>query len=272
MFIIAKKRGGILDKRKVIYYDDELNDEFSVAQITPKRIDESYKYIHTSIFKRFTRFFWYRVVATPLAFLYTKVFFCHTVMGREKLKEYKNTGYFIYGNHTQDIGDAFIPSMLNFPKENYTIVHANNVSMPFLGRVTPSMGALPLPDGMAAYKNFLSAIETRINQNHAVVIYPEAHIWPYYTGIRPFKDTSFSYPVKHSAPSFCFTNTYQKRAFGKKPKIVTYIDGPFFPDTSLPLREQKKHLRDQIYNTMCARAKNSTVVCIKYIKRGNENG
>ncbi len=261
-----------MEKRKVIYYTDELNDEFSVAQITPKKIDESYKYIDTSLFKRFTHFFWYRIVATPMAFLYTKMFFHHTVMGREKLKQYKNIGYFIYGNHTQDIGDAFIPHMLDFPKENYTIVHPNNVSMPLLGKVTPSMGAIPLPDSMAAYKNFLNAIETRITQNHAVVIYPEAHIWPYYTGIRPFTDTSFSYPVKLGVPSFCFTNTYQNRVFSKKPRIVTYIDGPFFPDTSLPLRERKKHLRDQVYETMRARAKNSTVVRIKYIKRGNENG
>ncbi|MBO5402897.1 MAG: hypothetical protein J6A85_06990 [Clostridia bacterium] len=261
-----------MDKRKVIYYTDELNDEFSVAQITPRKIDGSYKYIHTSPFKRLTHFFWYRIVATPCAFLYTKVVFGHTAVGKEKLKKYEKIGYFIYGNHTQIIGDAFIPSMLNFPKENYVIVHPNNVSMPFLGRVTPSMGALPIPDGMDGYKNFLNAIETRIKQNHAVVIYPEAHIWPYYTGIRPFKDTSFSYPVKLGRPVFCFTNTYQKPAFGKEPKIVTYIDGPFFPDSSLPFREQKKQLRDQVYNAMCRRAESSTEVCINYIKEEKDNG
>lgn len=261
-----------MDKRKVIYYDDELNDEFSVAQITPRKIDGNYKYIHTSFFKRFTHFFWYRVVATPLAFLYTKLWFHHKVLGREKLKEYAQKGYFIYGNHTQDIADAFIPSMLNFPQDNYVIVHPNNVSMPFLGRVTPSMGALPLPDDMAAYKNFIKAVETRISQNHAVVIYPEAHIWPYYTGIRPFTDVSFVYPVKYETPVFCFTNTYQKRRFGKKPKIVTYIDGPFFADTSLPPREQKRALRDEVHSCMCKRSENSTVVQIKYIKREDGNG
>ena len=29
---------------KTIYYDDELNNEFSEAQITPKKIDGNYKY------------------------------------------------------------------------------------------------------------------------------------------------------------------------------------------------------------------------------------
>lgn len=256
-----------MDKRTVIYYDDELNDEFSVAQITPKRIDGSYRYINDSPFKKFTHFFWYRVVATPMAFLYTKWAFHHQIVGKQVLQSYRRTGYFLYGNHTQDIGDALMPSMLNFPKDDYVIVHPNNVSMPYLGRITPSLGALPLPDDMTAYRHFLSAVEQRIAEGHAVVIYPEGHIWPFYTGIRPFTEVSFSYPVKCRAPVFCFTNTYQKRRRSKKPKIVTYVDGPFFPDATLSPREQKQHLRDQVYACMCERAKCSTVTRIQYIKR-----
>ena len=261
-----------MDKRKIIYYNDELNDEFSLAKITPKKIDENYCYIHNSLFKRFTHFFWYRIVATPIAFCYLKIVFGHKVVGRSIFKKYKNTGYFLYANHTQDIGDAFIPSMLNFPKDDYVIVHPNNVSMPYLGKITPSLGALPLPDDRTAHRKFIRAIETRIAQRCAVVIYPEAHIWPYYTKIRPFTDGSFAYPIKLNVPTFCFTNTYQKRRFGKKPKIVTYIDGPFFADESLPAKEQKRQLRNKVYKTMCQRAKNSNVIKIKYIKRDEENG
>lgn len=261
-----------MDKRKVIYYDDELNDEFSVAQITARKIDSRYQYIHESAFKKFTHFFWYRIVATPIAFLYTKIVFHHKIVGKNAFKQCKDTGYFMYGNHTQDIGDAFIPSMLNFPKDDYVIVHPNNVSIPVIGKVTPSLGALPLPDDMAAYKNFIQAVEKRIAQKNTVVIYPEAHIWPYYTKIRPFGDKSFAYPVKSGSPVFCFTNTYQKRGFSKRPKIVTYIDGPFYPDESLPVKERKQTLRNQVYECMCERAKNSTGIQIKYIKRGSEDG
>ena len=261
-----------LDKRKVIYYGDELNDEFSVAQITPKTIDGSYRYINDSFIKRFTHFFWYRIVATPIAFIYTRLVFRHKIVGKESLRSCKDSGYFIYGNHTQDIADAFIPSMLNFPKTDYVIVHPNNVSMPFLGKVTPSMGALPLPDDMTAYRSFLKAIEKRISQKHCVVIYPEAHIWPYYTKIRPFTDVSFAYPVKLDAPVFCFTNTYQKSRFSREPKIVTYIDGPFYPDPSLPPREQKQKLRNTVYDCMCKRAELNTVECIKYMKKVEKDG
>ena len=260
------------DKRKIIYYHDELNDEFSTAQITPKTIGADYKYIHTSAIKRFTHFFWYRIIFTPIAYFHTKLVHCHKVVGRQKLKALRDVGYFMYGNHTQAIGDAFIPNMLNIPKDNYVIVHPNNVSMPLLGRITPSLGALPLPDDMVAYRNFLSAVETRIKQKHVVVIYPEAHIWPYYVGIRPFTDVSFHYPVKLDAPVFCFTNTYQVRRFGKKPRIVTYIDGPFYPDKTLPVKQRKTALRDKVYECMSERAKMSEVEWIKYIKEEKGNG
>lgn len=258
------------DKREVIYYSDELNDEFSVAQITPKKIDGSYAYCRDSAFGRFARFFWYRVVFTPIAFAYVKLAFRHKVVGAEVLKPFADKGYFIYGNHTQDIGDAFMPNVMNFPKRNYVIVHPNNVSMPFLGRLTPFLGALPLPDDMEAARNFSAAVDRRISEGHCVVIYPEAHIWPYYTGIRPFKDDSFYYPIKAGVPAFCFTNTYQKRKRGRKPRIVTYIDGPFYPDGTLPKRQQKKELRDRIYQCMTERARLSNVEVIKYIKKDEE--
>ena len=260
-----------MDKRKVIYYTDELNDEFSLAEITPRVIDKNYIYVHSSLFKKFTRFFWYRVVFFPIAILYSIIKFRHKVANQGVIKPYKRGGYFLYGNHTQDIGDAFMVQRINKSKGKYVIVHPNNVSMPVLGKLTPSLGALPLPDDMAAYKSFIMAIETRIKQNKCVVIYPEAHIWPYYTGIRPFVDTSFQYPIKLGAPTFCFTNTYQKRRFSKKPRIVTFVDGPFFPKKELSAKEQRIDLRNQVYRCMCERAKSSNVEWIQYIKKEIKN-
>lgn len=256
-----------MDRRKVIYYSDEHNDEFSVAQITPREIDADYVYIHNSRFKKFTHFFWYRIVATPIAFAYVKLFFGHTARGRHKLKKHLHDGYFMYGNHTQDIADTFIPNVINFPQTDYVIAHANNVSMPVLGKITPSLGALPLPDGIGAYRNFIEAVETRISQGHTVVIYPEAHIWPYYTRIRDFPDTSFAYPAKLGVPVYCFTNTYHRRKLTGGAKIITYIDGPFYPDMTKSVRARRKELREKVYKTMCRRAEKSDYVQIKYIKR-----
>ena len=41
----------------MIYYDDELNNEFSTAQITPKTIGDDYVYVRDSVFEKFIHFF-----------------------------------------------------------------------------------------------------------------------------------------------------------------------------------------------------------------------
>ena len=75
------------------------------------------------------------------------------------------------------------------------------------------------------------------------------------------------YPVQLNVPVFCFTNTYQKRKHNKTPRIVTYVDGPFFPDTNLSAQEQRRQLHSQILGTMKERCKNSNVELIQYIKK-----
>ena len=255
-----------MKEQTVYYYKDELNDEFSSAKITPKHIGDDYKYIRSSFFDKIARFFWYRLIFTPAAKFYSTFIARQKIVNKRLLKKFKFTGYFLYGNHTHDLGDALTPHFTNFPKHNYVIVHANNVSMPFLGKLTPYLGALPLPDTKEAYKNFISAIKKRIKEKKCVIIYPEAHIWPYYTKIRPFGDVSFTYPQKLEVPVFCFTNTYHKRRFSKKPKVITYVDGPFYPNTDLSPKEQRKHLRDQVYECMCERAKTSTYEFVRYEK------
>ncbi len=256
-----------MPKPKIVYYTDEQNDEFSTANITPRRIDESYCYVHSSAFKRFTHFFWYRIVAMPLALLYTRIKFGQRVEGGECLKRAADTGYFLYGNHTQIIGDPLLPQRLDRRRDKYMIVHPDNVSMPILGRLTPSMGALPLPDTLTASKNFMAAISQRLAEKKAIVIYPEAHIWPYYTGIRPFPDTSFHYPVKYGAPVYCFTNTYRKRRFRRTPRIVTVVRGPFFADPNLRAAQARRELRDRVYAAMCADAALSDAAYIEYRKK-----
>lgn len=255
------------EEQKVVYYRDELEEEFAGDDITPKVIDKNYRYERSAL----SRIFWYRIVALPLAFLYMKVYFHHKIVNKEVLRQAKGQPYFMYGNHTHFAADALVPTLANLPRPVSVIVHPNNVSMPFLGRITPSLGALPLPDDGEAAKNFMRALKRRMEKKQCVMIYPEAHIWPYYTDIRPFKDLSFRYPVSYRVPVFSLTNTYQKRKFGKRPKMVTYIDGPFYPDESLSAKEQKRQLRDMVYGRMKERAENNEVVCIRYEKiKGNE--
>lgn len=254
-------------EQKIIYYEDELNDEFAGDNIIPRKIDENYNYGDNSFWWKLKSFFWYRIIAHPIAFFFLYFYYHLKFVNKNVLKSYKHSAKFLYGNHTNNLADALIPTFLQDPNKNFVIVNPNNVSMPILGKITPYLGAIPLPDTISATKNFMKIIEMRIQSKNTITIYPEAHIWPFYTKIRPFTDLSFRYPVSYKVPVFCFTNTYQKRKFSKTPKIVTYIDGPFFADENLPPKERRKKLRDEVFEKMTERSKNNNVEIIKYIKK-----
>ena len=258
-------------KQKVIYYQDELNDEFAGVVRNTIKIDNDYEYIKKSSLWNLTSFFVHRIIMIPVAFIYTKLKFHHKVINKKVLKQAKDSGYFLYGNHTLMGGDAFIPNVVGLPKRTYTVVHPDNLSKKGIKTFLEMNGALPTPATSGAMKNFINAIEKRVIEGNVIQIYPEAHIWPYYTKIRPFKSISFRYPVKFDEPTFCFTNTFHKRKFSKKPKVITYVDGPFYPDKSLPAKEQELDLRNQVYNAMCERAKLNTYEYVKYIKKENTN-
>lgn len=255
-----------MKNNRIIYYENELGDEFSSAHIVPIVIDERYKYSHGS-FWDFCSFLFQNIFSVPIKYLYAKFKFNIKYIGKDKFKICKDTGYFIYANHTQEFADTFIPSLANFPKRNFFIVNPENVSMKGLKTIVPLLGAIPIPGNTKSFRNFMGALKECISNNRSITIYPEAHIWPYYTKIRPFKDTSFIYPVIMDVPIYTITNTYHKRNSNGKVKIITYIDGPFFPNKELNKKKAQKELRDIAYETMVNRSKNSTYEFIKYLKK-----
>lgn len=259
------------NEKNVIYFNDELNDEFSKAKIIPRKIDGRFKY-NKSAFWEFWSFLIQNVLSMPIKILYLKIKFNHKYIGTEKFKKYRKEGFFIYSNHTQVFSDTFTPSVAVYPKRNFLIVNPANISLKGTGWLVELLGAIPIPEGIEAYKNFLNRIKNRIDKGYSISIYPEAHIWPYYTKIRPFKDVSFKYPVQLNTPVFCITNTYQeeknlKNKLKKKISMVSYIDGPFFPDNSLNKKEAQEKLRDEVYKKMCERSKNNNVEKIIYKKK-----
>jgi len=258
-------------KRKVIYYKDELSDDFSGVTRKTIKIDDKYKYIKKNILWKMSALIVYRIFIVPFAYLYMKLKFHHKCVNINVLKKRKKSGKgcFVYGNHTLMAGDAFIPNLINLPRRTYTVVHPDNISVKITKPIIEMCGALPLPDTITATRNFLEAMDVRLREGCVIQIYPEAHVWPYYTRIRPFGSSCFRYPIKLDVPVFCITNTYHKRKLSKIPKVVTYIDGPFVVDKNLPPKEQEQRLRDMVFDAMCERSKNTTYEYYEYKKEEN---
>ena len=176
----------------------------------------------------------------------------------------------MYGNHTQIPGDGFIPNIITFPKKTHIIVSPDNVALRGTRTLMMMLGAMPTPTNLKGFGAFEKAIAQRIKEKCAIVVYPEAHIWPYYTGIRPFVSTSFRYPAKDEKAAFAFTVTYRSSKKGK-PRIVVYIDGPFYSDAE-NARAREKDLRNKVYDAMCARAyTEDNYTFVEYIKKEEES-
>ncbi|MCQ2799701.1 MAG: glycosyltransferase [Bacilli bacterium] len=242
---IANYRGN----KKTYFYHDEIHDDFAGTNIKTIKIPDNYKYIHKNPFYKVGEFF-INLIAIPLVYLILKVWYLQKVKNKSVLKEAKKQGYFLYMNHTNYMLDAYNPPVYAFPRRAKIIVNPDAISIKGIGTIVKMLGAIPVPTSLATFKSFKSSIKTFIDKKQVVAIYPEAHIWPYYTDIRPFGNESFHYPVDANAPSFTLTNIYVKRRFSKRPKVVSYFDGPFYPDTSLPRNERIKKLRDEIYESM----------------------
>ena len=261
------------DKNKTIYYSDELNDDFASLGIKKKPLGDDFEYIHKNILWNTCSFVIYRMIAQPLVFVFVKVAHRQRFKNRKVLNTAKKTGAFIYANHTNMLLDAFVPNIVKLRKRGYILVGPDTTSIPGLKNIVEMVGAIPLGQTLSENKEMLECINHRIAKNKGfITIYPEAHIWPYYTGIRDFKAGSFSYPCYTDTPVFAMTNCYQKKLIGKHPKVVTFVDGPFYPDKNLPMKERKEKLRKQCYDTMVKRAKeNSTYSYIVYEKKDLEN-
>lgn len=254
-------------KKRTLYYTDELSDDFAGTRIETKPVPANFKYVHRNPFWRFAAFVLYRLIVLPAAWLIGKVRYGTKIKNKKLLKQVKGRGCFLYANHTLVTGDAFHPNVAVCPRKAYIVVGADTVSIRGFRNIVAMLGAIPLPSGRAGYRAFTDAISLRVRQKQAVVIYPEAHIWPYYTGIRPFGSESFFYPVKAQAPVFALTTVHKKRRFRTLPKCELYFDGPFYPDPALSVAEQKQALRDEVYAAMTARAALSDYDRVRYVKR-----
>lgn len=261
-------------KKQIVFRDESKDDfAFSYGKIKTEKVDKKYKYINKNILWRIVSFFLYYVVCPPILYFYSKLKCGYRVVGREKLKKAKG-GYFVYCNHTQAELDAFLPNLLSYPRRTYIITGPEATSIKGLRQIVKMLGALPVASTICGLKNMDNAIRARVQANNAIAIFPEAHIWPYYTKIRPFPSGSFKFPIRTGKPCFSFTVTYHDRYIFfhkcKRPGITVYVEGPFYPDLSVSKIQAQELLRQKVYDSMVKSSlRDNQVEYIEYVRDNN---
>ena len=67
-------------EKKIIYFSDELNNDFAGTSIKTCRVDESFQYIHEGLLWRILSFVLYYIVAFPLVWIYENLILKNTVI------------------------------------------------------------------------------------------------------------------------------------------------------------------------------------------------
>ena len=248
-------------KTKAIYWSDELNDDFNPTLKKRPTVSPKYKYKRNP----FISFISYYLFAKPILGLYC---FFHgiRVEGKENLKILKHKGYFIYANHVA-IADAFKYASYAINNKRVNIIgYSDALSLKGLGPILKGLGYLPIPEDIHTMKKFNDEITRLINKKEVVLIYPEAHIWPYYTKIRNFKSVSFTYPAKLNTPIVPAVTIWRGKN-NKKPKQTIVFGRPIFPRSDLSVMENKLYLHGQCLLAMREIAdRYPQIEYIKYIK------
>ena len=258
---------------RVFYYTSEEDD--------PIKTDEQEKKVEVGLpegYEFIPKHWWTRAYSAVLFRVfwifgqwYEKRYWQAKFYGREKLKAVKGKGYLIYANHTNPFHDVFGPAIAA-DRRIFTIISPVNLKIPGIGKLLPYIGGLPLGKTTEEKKAFNEAVDKRLKQKKCLVIYPEAHVWPYATTIRKFPagDRSFKYAIRNDLPIFTMTTTYHKRLKRKKgdlPRMDVHLDGPFYPDLAKGEDAARAELSRQTYESMVKYSKKNTYEYFRYIKK-----
>ena len=262
-------------KTKVAYYKDELRDDFNEVGLARPAVPEGYKYKRTNPINNFFSGVLYHGIAKPFIGLFC-VFHGIRFKGKRNLKLLNGKGAYFYSNHVS-ISDVFkFQAECFFFKRRVNILgYSDSLSMPVVRNLTRALGFLPLPL-KGDLKNMIAladAFDFYVNKKKQfVLIYPEAHIWPYYTKVRSFKDGAFNYPAKSNAPVIPTVAVWRKPLIGKRPRQTVYILEPIFPQEGKTQQENKNYLYEHTLKAMQDFSNSvNQYEYIKYIKKEADN-
>ena len=240
---------------KTVYYSNELEDDFASTQgIKTKPLPENYKWIHNGILWKLFSGVLYYLIAYPLIKIINRFYYGLKIKNRRVIKKL-HSGCFLYGNHTQHLDPFIAAEVSGWGHRTYFMAGNDTFSISGIKHLVAMLGAMPVAYNVESMKKMVDTVTQRYHEGACIAIYPEAHIWPYYTGIRNFPNASFAYPVGLNAPAVAMVVTYRKRhgltrLLFRHPCVTVYCSEPMYPNPALSKKSAKKDLRDRIYHWM----------------------
>lgn len=123
------------DKKQIYYRKFDYDVVINKGQ--NYELEENYKWINRDLsyqIKAKIAYFFAKLFGS----IYLRLILHAKIENSDILTKYQNTGYFMYGNHTQMIGDVFAPAIACRKKHIYTIASPANLGIKVI-RKTPSI-------------------------------------------------------------------------------------------------------------------------------------
>lgn len=248
------RRISVTDLDKTIFYSDEINDDFGKKHVRydPYKGKKKIVVERRGFYEHVSNFFFaiiYFLVKTFSIIVGVKW------IGKENVKKLDNKkGYFIYANHAGEL-DVALAYLISHKQRTNTIGYSEAIANPATKLIVPICGFIPLPVDIHDIPKMTHAISYYIQEKkQVIVIYPEAHLWPNYTGVRNFKRQSFRYPIELDAPVLpVFFARRKRKGFWKvfkKPRVTVIIGEPLYPDKDLNRRDAIQKLGDDTYESL----------------------
>ncbi|MDR0426367.1 MAG: 1-acyl-sn-glycerol-3-phosphate acyltransferase [Clostridiales bacterium] len=239
---------------QTLYYHDERNDDFVNLDEKLRKPVETHRYEYKGPLMRFLSWCLYYLVAVPGIKLMGKIGYGVKFKGRQHKKGIKG-GFMVYSNHVHFLEFLFTFVSFIFPRRAYIVCNPDPFNMFCVRHLAKMLGGLPLPGkNLSSQRAFVDVIDKKLKRGGAVMMMPEAHIWPYYTGVRPFSHRSFVYAVKSRVPIIPAVTTFRapKGPFKRwlKPRITIIYGAPVYPKDNVSVDENARYMRDEVYAAM----------------------
>ncbi len=221
-----------------------------------REITESYPFVSNNIFFKL----WAAILRRcGIIFLgpYIKHKYRLKIIGKINTKTVKKQGVIVTINHVHDFDNLLVATRILKHRKCYFLTLKSNINMRGIGYILKLAGGIPIPTNIRAIMTFGKSVEKLLKNKKAIMVCPEASLWPYYRGIRPFKKGAFYFAVKSEVPVLpvviLFRQKAKKHSHSKKNKFKYYftvkVGKPLYPDTTLSNKHKRiDELHSRTYN------------------------
>ena len=221
--------------------------------IMKDKVDDKYKFVLKNVFFKTFSFIFYIfvwLVLGPILFFH----YYPKIKGRKNLKKVKNAVF--VSNHVFALDCAMLDIYAVPFKRPYILSDKNTMTMPIVKPIIRSLLAVPIPDGIAPYKNFVKSLDDELSRGRSLLVYPEGSLWPYFPRIKPFKNGAFRFAVKNKLPVVPIVLSFRKpcgfyRMFGRKaPFLNINILEPIYINEENSQKEEEFRLNELVHQKM----------------------